>query len=143
MSDSKPTPSEKQEADSFLGRLSVVVFYLVMAGAFVAALFSTRPDSLARESQRGFGELIIVCAVLGWVFFLTIVYLAGRYSEVLVMCVKALGVDKPKTDGQIFFSDGLLFWTLPIPAFIVSGVCWWIMWRIPDAVVWIGKLFRG
>jgi hypothetical protein len=143
MSDSKPTPSEKQEADSFLGRLSVVVFYLVMAGALVAALVSTRPDSIASESQRRLGDLIIVCAVLGWVFFLTIVYLAGRYSEVLVMCVKALGVDKPKIDGHIFFNDGLLFWTLPIPAFIVSGVCWWILWRIPDAINWVGELFRG
>ena len=143
MSDNKPSPTENPEADSFLGRLSVVVFYSVMAGALVAGLLSTRPDSITSESQRRFGDSIVLWAEFGWVFFLTIVYLAGRYSEVLVMCGKALGGSKPKIDRPMAFSDALGFWLLPLVVFILSSVCCWILWRIPDAIKWVGELSRS
>ena len=143
MSDNKPTPTENQEADSFLGRLSVVVFYLVMAGALVAGLLTTRPGTWASASQSRF-DWIVYCAEFGWVSFLTIVYLAGRYYEVLGVLAKALGVNKTgKIDRPISFSDGAQLWLLPIGAYIFSLVCFGIIWRIPDGIRWLGELFRG
>jgi hypothetical protein len=143
MSDNNPSPTENPEADSFLGRLSVVVFYLVMAGALVTGVLTTRPGTWASASQIRF-ELIVSCAEFGWVSFLTIVYLAGRYYEVLGVLAKALGVNKTKKiDRPISFSDGALFWLLPLLAYLFSSVCFGIIWRIPDGIRWVGELFRG
>jgi hypothetical protein len=143
MSDNNPTSPANQKDDSFLGRLFVVVFYSVVTGAIVAAIMLTKPGSIDSDPQRRFGDSIIKYTQLGWMFFLTIVYLAGRFSELLVAGRKALGERKPKIERPMAFIDAMGFWMLPSLAFIFSGGCFWILWRIPDAIKWVAEFFRG
>jgi hypothetical protein len=143
MSDNNPTSPANQEDDSFLGRLFVVVFYSVVMGAIVAAIMLTKPGSIYSDPQRRFGDSIIIYTQLGWMLFLTIVYLAGRFSEVLVACLKAIGQRKPKIERPMAFFDAMGFWMLPSLAYIFSGGCFWILWRVPYAIKWVGELSRS
>jgi hypothetical protein len=132
MPDSKPTPPEDQKADSFLGRLSVVIFSSVLLAILLANI--NLPNSDLSSENRGELESLRTFSLLGWLAFLVIIYLSGRRSEVEAKILKVFGD---------FFQDTFTIWFSPlIFAMIVYGVSW-LLWRLPEGIRWVGELFRG
>ena len=91
MPDNKPSPTENPEADSFLGRLSVVVYSLALLAVFVANANLPNPNT----GQRELLDYLFGIPVLGWPTYLVIIYLSGRYAEVHTKCFKVFGKHLP------------------------------------------------
>lgn len=123
MSDSKPSPTENPEADSFLGRLSVVVYSLALLAVFVANANLPNPNT----GQRELLDYLFGIPVLGWPTYLVIIYLSGRYAEVQTKCFKVFGKHLPVE------KDAFLWMSPLILGFVVFCI-FWLLWRILDAM---------
>jgi hypothetical protein len=125
---SNDTPKEKQKADSFVGRFSKVVMCLASIGAGYACLALTMPG--LDLTGRDFYDTLLVVSCFVWPVYLTIIYLCGRFEDA---SANTLG-------------KGVSFLELSsIPLGVGLGVALvsWLMWRLPNGIIWVSELFRG
>lgn len=120
MSDSKPTPKENQESDSFLCRLSVVIYSLALLAVFLANVNLPNPNT----GQRELLDSLFQIPVLGWPTYLAIIYLSGRYAEVHAKCIKVFGKHLP-------VEQSLFLWLSPLVLGFFIFCIFWLLWRIP------------
>jgi hypothetical protein len=132
MPDSKPTPPEDQKADSFLGRLSVVIFSSALLAILVANI--NLPGSDLSSETRRLLESLRTFSLLGWLAFFVIIYLSGRRSEVEAKYLKVFGKD---------VAQDAIIWFFPIFFAMIVYCVSWLLWRIPEGIRWVGELFRG
>jgi hypothetical protein len=133
MSDNKPTPTENQEADTFVGRLSVVVMCLASIVSVMSMIVLTQPD-LSSTRHSFWGNVFIIFA-LGWLAYLSIVYLFGRFKEASKMC-----------SASIFGGQPMPFFTLSSVPFSMGAMVYvpfWLLWRLPDGMTWVAEFFRN
>jgi len=132
MSDSKPTPPKDQKADSFLGRLSVVIFSSALLAILVANF--NLPDPNLSSETRGLLESLRTFSLWGWLAFFVIIYLSGRRSEVEAECFKVFGT--------YWFDEGFSFWTSPgLFALLFYFVGWFFWIPLRSVVIWVNELF--
>jgi hypothetical protein len=125
---SNDTPKEKQKADSFVGRLSKVVMCLASIGAGFACLGLTMPG--LDLTNRDFYDTLFGVSCFVWPVYLTIVYLCGRFEDA---AANTLG------KGVSFLELSSIPFAVGLGVALVS----WLMWRLPNGIIWVSELFRG
>jgi hypothetical protein len=130
MSDNKPTPTENQEADTFVGRLSVVVMCLASIVSGMSSIVLTQPD--VSSTRQSFWDDVLKVCVLGWPAYLSVIYLFGRFKEASKRCY-SLGQGK----GGNFYELSLIPFCVGLFVAAIS----WLGWRLPDGIRWVAALF--
>ncbi len=129
MSDKVPKPTEDKKADSFLVRFSIVVLSTASLASIVANLNLANPNT----GQLEMLESMQVFSVLGWLAYLVVIYLAGRFEEAFTGCQRLC---------DSWLSAEFSFFALAPVAF---GICAWIfgwfVWRIPHGIRWVVEFF--
>ena len=132
MSDNKTTPTENQEADSFVGRLSLVFIYLASIASGLAGIALSMPSP--GSTHHKFFDNLFGISILGWPAYIVVIYLCGRFNEVSKRCLPGAG-----SKGDVFYVLCLIPFAVGISVAAIS----WLMWRLPNGIIWVGELFRG
>ena len=133
MSDNKLISNEINETDTFLGRLSVVVLSIALFVSLAANLGLSHPSPEIKI--LGYSpDKLFAFSCFGWLAYLIIIYLSGRYSEVQAKCVKTFGNK---------LEENFLFWTVPVPVGCIFYCVAGLLWRLPDFIHWVFVLIRS